>query len=150
MTDFQQVTCVRVGMYEHALTKGKVYELLAVKNDNYRIKGNHQRLVWINRFYFSHGVVDVPLLESWCFDDDISEVNFIDVTFTFSNGSKRWAMVTTPEKLQSHFKNETIHPPGFNMHHLIIMRSFSDEDVELTFRTLDLQGELENATLPLT
>jgi hypothetical protein len=150
MADLQKVTCISVGVYEHAITKGKVYDLLAVENDNYRIKGNHDRLVWINKFYFSDGIINVPLLVSWCFDDDIDQINFIDVTFTFSNGSKRWAMVTTPEKLQSHFENAKVYPPGFNMHHLIILRSFRDEDVEVTFRTLDLQGDLEEATLPLT
>jgi hypothetical protein len=123
---------------------------LEVKNDNYRIKGNHQKFVWISKIHFIYGAVDVPLLESWCFDDEIDECNFIDVSFTFSNGSKRWAIVTTPEKLQNHFKKENVSPPGFNTHHLIIIRSFNEEDVEFTFRTLDLQGELEKATLPLT
>ena len=150
MSDSQWVTCVSIGVYEHAVSKGSSYEVLEVKNENYRIKGNHGRLVWVSKIHFVEGIVEVPILLSWTFDDDINEYDFVDVTFTFTNGSKRWAIITTPEKLQKHFKRENVFPPGFNTHHLIILRSLSNEDVESTFRNLELQGRLESATLSLT
>jgi hypothetical protein len=141
MTEQKHVTCVSVGIYEHVLSKGSVYEVVGIKNENYRIQGNHGRLVYISKTHFVEGSVEIPILASWQFDDNINEVNFIEVTFTFNDGSRRWAFVTTPEKLQSHFEGN-VYPPGLNMNHLIIIRTLNDDDVQTTFRTFDKQGQL--------
>jgi len=144
----KNVTCINIGMYEHALTKGKVYTVFNENIRNYRIEGNHGKRVWISKFYFIEGSEEIPLLVSWNFDDDVSE-DLIDVTFSFSDGTRRWAIITTPEKLVNHFNNKKIHPPGINIHHLIILRSLNEDDVNITFKYMDQHNKLTEATLQL-
>ena len=140
------ITCRSIGTYGKSVTKGDSYEVLNEKDDLYRINGDNGKRIWINKLYFVEGVVKIPILTSWKFDDDIIMYDFIDVTFTLSDGSKRWSIITTPEKLANHFKKENLDPPGLNIHHLIILRSLNIEDVDRTFKNLDQQDELMEAS----
>ncbi len=143
------MTCTHIGMYGHALTKGKVYQAVAEEADRFRVIGNHSKRVWIDKSYFADGEVEVPILSSWKFDDPLEDFDLIEVTVTFSNGMKRWCLITTPERLVNHFKQPHLDPPGFNIQHLIIVRTMNNEDIEHTLKHLDEQGEIEKATLLL-
>ncbi|OWR32299.1 hypothetical protein CDO73_01435 [Saccharibacillus sp. O23] len=148
MTD-KLITCKIVGVYKHALTRGKPYEIIDYANDKYRIIGDHGRRVWVSQLYFDMGKVLLLHMKEWKFDDEIKDWDIIEVTITFDNGTRRWCHMTTPEKLVEHFKNPMMDPPGFFMKHLIIMKSLEITEVEQTLRYLDSQGELEEATKPL-
>jgi hypothetical protein len=99
--------------------------------------------------HFDPGEGQQLIMQSWGFDDKVDTNNFIEVTISFNDGSKRWCNLTTPEKLTEHFKNSVIDPPGMSSRHLIIMKTLKYEEVEKTLKYLDSQGELEDATLPL-
>ncbi|OWA33534.1 hypothetical protein B9G55_22795 [Saccharibacillus sp. O16] len=147
--DAKWVTCLRVGGYGHALTKGKVYEAVAEGTHQFRITGDHNKRVWIDKSYFVTGKVEVPILSSWKFDDECENLDLIEVTITFSTGMKRWCLVTTPQRLVRHFADAQLDVPGFHIQHLIIVKTLNVEDVEHTLRHLDEQGEIEKATLLL-
>lgn len=145
--DSKLVTCTSIGVYGHALTKGKVYQTVAEEADRYRIIGNYNKRIWIDKYYFAEGEVEVPLLTSWKFDGRLEDFDLIEVTITFNNGTKRWCLIATPERLVEHFKQSQLDPPGFNIQHLIIVRTMNDRDIEQTLKYLDEQGEIEKATL---
>lgn len=143
------VTCTKVGVYGHAITKGKLYEVVAENNDKVRIIGNQKRRVWIAKYYFTDGIVEIPILQSWKFDDELDDFYLIEVTLTFDNGMKRWCLVTTPERLMKYFEQPNLDPPGCNIQHLIIVKTMNGEDIERTLKYLDEQGEIEKATILL-
>lgn len=144
-----KIRCTSIGVYEQALTRGKVYEVIAKDEEKYRIFGDHGRRVWIPRDYFSTEQGNILIMQSWSFDGDIETDCFVEVTLTFNDGSRRWCILTTPDKLVEHFTNNCMDPPGIYMRHLIIMKTLNWEDVENTLRNLDHQGELEVLAIPL-
>lgn len=89
-------------------------------------------------------------LISWKFDDEIydpkDEWNWVEVTLTFDDGSKRWSILYTPERLKNNLSRPDIHPPGLFIPHMIIVRSYETNDVELTLRYLESEGDLLIAT----
>jgi 5-carboxymethyl-2-hydroxymuconate isomerase len=103
--DAQIVTCNSIGVYEHALTRGRHYEIVDQDEDKYRIIGDNGKRVWISKGYFEAGKVPMLIMKSWQFDDDIETDNFVEITITFNNGTRRWCDLTTPKKLVEHFKN---------------------------------------------
>lgn len=72
------------------LLKGKVYQAVAEEADRFRIIGNHNKRVWIDKHYFVDGEVEIPILSSWKFDDQLEDFDLIEVTVTFNNGTRRW------------------------------------------------------------
>lgn len=143
------ITCSSIGNYGHAISKGKTYKIINEDEEKYRVKGNHGRAVWISKYYFIEGIVSIPLLESWKFDDDINDFDLVEVTLTFTDGCKRWCLVTTPQKLVKHFSSDNLDPPGFNIQHLIVNKTLDISDVDKILKHLDEQDELINASKPL-
>jgi hypothetical protein len=141
------VTCVSVGVYSHALRRGKSYEVIKVEDNKYRIKGDHGRSIWIHQGHFVEGIKSIPTLISWKFDDDINEMNFIEISMEFSDGSKRWSILTSPEKLTNYFMNSD--EKGFHIDHLIIMKSLEVSDVDQILRDLDRNDDLIKASKSL-
>ncbi|WP_040952708.1 hypothetical protein [Gorillibacterium massiliense] len=142
------ITCKSVGVYGHALTRGNKYIVNKEDEEKYRIIGNHGKAVWISKANFIEGNIEVPILEAWKFDDDINEFDLVEITLTFSDRSKRWCLVTTPQRLVNHFDKE-MEPPGFNLRHLIITKTMNYEDIEKTLIFLDSNDELVEASKPL-
>ncbi|MNK96286.1 hypothetical protein D3C87_1165590 [compost metagenome] len=145
----QIVTCNCVGVYTHALTRGKHYDVVGHDEGRYRIVGDHGRRVWISQSYFELGLVPILIMIDWKFDDDVTAVNIVEVTITFNDGSQRWCNMSTPEGLVEHFKNPMMEPPGMHSRHLIIMKTLDYNDVEKMLKDLDSQGEPEEITIPL-
>lgn len=92
-------------------------------------------------------------LMHWCFDDDprgpLDEWNWVEVTMTFENGSKRWSILYTPDRLKNSLSRMNIDPPGLFIKHMIIVRSYDESDIERTLRFLESENELLNASKPL-
>jgi hypothetical protein len=92
-------------------------------------------------------------LLSWHFDDDPlgspGEWNWVEITMTFNDGSKRWSILYTPDRLKNNLTRENIDPPGLYIPHMIIVRSYSEDDVERTLRYLERENELFTASIPL-
>ncbi|MBR2566949.1 MAG: hypothetical protein IKE29_20365 [Paenibacillus sp.] len=145
----KRIKCTIIGVYEHALTRGKIYEVSDEDEDKFRIVGDHGKKVWISKYNFSSIEETVLIMKTWQFDDDNEKYEFIEVTITFDDGSRRWCVITTPQKIVEYFNNELMNPPGINMKHLIIMKTTRTEDVERMLKHLDNQNELIEMTLPL-
>ncbi|MEE4562938.1 hypothetical protein [Paenibacillus polymyxa] len=90
----------------------------------------------------------MPYLERWKFDDDPKEFDLVEVTHTFSDGSERWSLVTTPQKLVNYFKKE-MKIPGFNIKHLIIANTMDHDDIEKILKYLEANNELTEASKAL-
>ncbi|MNW57945.1 hypothetical protein D3C74_357830 [compost metagenome] len=144
-----RIKCTSIGVYEHALTRGKVYEVVDEDENKFRILGDHGRRVWISKYNFVSIEESVLIMKTWQFDDDIDKYELIEVTITFDDDSKRWCVITTPQKIVEYFDNELMNPPGINMKHLIIMKTTRTEDVEKMLKHLDNQNELIEVTKPL-
>ncbi|WP_235549421.1 hypothetical protein [Paenibacillus sp. Root444D2] len=89
-------------------------------------------------------------LLNWKFDDEIQgapdEWNWVEITLTFLDGSKRWSILYTPERLLNNLSRPNIDPPGLHIPHMIIVRSYRREDVERTLRFLEAESELISAS----
>jgi len=92
-------------------------------------------------------------LLSWQFDDDLQGSsegwNWVEITMTFYDGSKRWSALYTPDRLKNNLSRANIDPPGLFIAHMIIVRSFRKEDIEWTLRYLESENELLAASKPL-
>jgi hypothetical protein len=146
--DERIITCTSVGVYGHALTRGNKYIVKKEDVEKYRITGNHGKAIWISKVYFIEGNIEIPILKTWKFDDDITKFDLVELTLSFSDGSKCWCLVTTPQRLVNHF-NKEMEPPGFNISHLIITKTMNYEDIEKTLLYIDSNGELLEASKPL-
>lgn len=145
----QRIRCKSTGVYDHALTRGKVYEIVDEDENKYRIVGDHGRRVWISKYNFAPIEELVLIMTAWQFDDEIDNYEFIEVSVTFNDGSKRWCVITTPQKMVEYFDKELMNPPGIYIEHLIIMKTTRAEEVEIMLRHLDNQNELIELTKPL-
>lgn len=92
-------------------------------------------------------------LLSWRFDDDprgtSDEWNWVEITMTFDDGSERWSILYTPERLKNNLSRVNIDPPGLFIAHMIIVRSYSEEDITQTLRYLESKNELIAASRAL-
>lgn len=151
----ETITCKTVSVYSDGLTRGKSYKVLGVNEEKQmvQIAGDNGRLRWFPQHIFNlDGSVVVKLL-NWKFDDEVtedpSETNWIEITLEMSDGSKRWCILFTPKRLINIFNQPDIDPPGMHIKHMIIIRSYTYEDVNRTLISLDEDDELFDATLPL-
>ncbi len=81
--------------------------------------------------------------------DDTNAFELIEVTISFTDNSKRWCLVTTPDRSRNYFFEQVSDPPGINLHHLVIVKSLNHYDIQKTLEFLDNQNELINASKPL-
>jgi hypothetical protein len=92
-------------------------------------------------------------LLSWHFDDDplgsSDEWNWVEITMTFDDGSKRWSILYTPDRLKNNLTRNNIDPPGLFIPHMIVVRSYGKDDIERTLRYLESVSELLTASKPL-
>ncbi|AYB43856.1 hypothetical protein V4V36_01230 [Paenibacillus lautus] len=92
----------------------------------------------------------IPKLISWQFDDEVvddpDEWNWIEITMVFSDGSKRWSILYTPERLLNNLNRANIDPPGLHIKHMIIVRSYQRSDIQRVLDELDNHQELIEAS----
>lgn len=86
-------------------------------DDKYRITGIHGKKVWISKHCFDEGKVQIPIMMNWQYDDDTNAFELIEVTISFTDNSKRWCLVTTPDRSRNYFFEQVSDPPGINLHH---------------------------------
>lgn len=90
-----------------------------------------------------------PRLRTFRLDDSVrSEAgSTIEVTLTFSDGSRRWCLVTTTEYLVA--LKRTYRRSAHAGHHLIVVDSLCPDTVEKVLFDLDSQSLLIEQTCPL-
>ncbi|MGG3280073.1 hypothetical protein [Paenibacillus solani] len=92
-----------------------------------------------------------PRLLSWQFDDDVEannldEWNWIEITMHFTEGSKRWSILYTPERLLNNLSRPNIDPPGLHMQQLIVVRSYEISDIDRVLMVFDEEDKLIEAS----
>ena len=89
-------------------------------------------------------------LVNWRFDDEVgddpAEWNWIEITMTFNDRSKRWSILYTPERLKNNLSRDNIDPPGLFIKHMIIVRSYSKSDIQRVLEELERDNELLEAS----
>ncbi|PFP22726.1 hypothetical protein COJ96_25165 [Bacillus sp. AFS073361] len=149
------ILCRTPGVYSDGLTRGNSYKVIDINNDKemVRIKCDNGRLRWFPLSLFNVNSEDIIDLISWKFDDEVSndanETNWIEISMKMSDGSERWCILFTPERLKNALQKPDIHPPGLHIKHMIVVRSYNVEDIQSVLEYLNQQGELISATLPL-
>lgn len=68
----------------------------------------------------------------------------------FTDGSKRWSILYTPERLLNNLSRPNVDPPGLHMQQLIVVRSYEVSDVDRVLRVLDEEDELIEASRTYT
>lgn len=151
----KNVICRVVGVYSGALTRGKSYEVFEINNDKemVRVKGDNEKHRWFPFYCFNFDGENIIDIVSWKFDDEVTkepnETNWIEISMRMSDGSERWCILYTPERLNNYFQQPNIYPNGLHIKHMIVVRSYEMEDVQSVLDYLNEEDELIGATLPL-
>ncbi|MXO78411.1 hypothetical protein GRP75_11230 [Paenibacillus sp. OT2-17] len=93
-----------------------------------------------------------PRLLRWHFDDEVEtdnpeEWNWIEITMHFTDGSKRWSILYTPERLLNNWSRPNIDPPCIHMQQFIVVRSYEVSDIDRVLRVFDEEDELIEASM---
>lgn len=94
-----------------------------------------------------------PRLVRWHFDDDVKadnleEWNWIEITVYFTDESRRWSILYTPERLLNNLSRPNIDPPGLHMKQLIVVRSYEVSDIDRVLKVFDEEDKLIEASIP--
>jgi hypothetical protein len=146
----QYATCITESVYHDALTYGRKYLILDIKDDLHRptikIQGDNGRVRWFPAACFDQSGDDVPLLETMTVCDDlaIAAAAAIEVEISFSDGQKRWCFFATPQALTQF--GDWIDGTTIRIHygapHLIIVDRLDETIIEQALRHIEGQGEL--------
>ncbi|MFT9819304.1 hypothetical protein [Lysinibacillus sp. NPDC056185] len=147
------VICNSIGSYSGALTRGKEYVVIEEnkEKEQIRIVDDNNRTRWYKKYYFVPHGTSVPVLAKWKFDDEIIDsseksLEHIEVTFTFSDGQRRWCSICTKQGLKDYVERN-MDGNVLLIENQIIVKDFSYEIVNRAFFDLDQQNELLNASL---
>ncbi|GIO91081.1 hypothetical protein [Paenibacillus lactis] len=93
-----------------------------------------------------------PRLLRWHFDDEVEtdipeEWKWIEVTMHFTDDSRRWSILYTPERLLNNLSRPNIDPPGLHMQQLIVVRSYEISDIDRVLRVFDEEDKLIEASM---
>lgn len=148
----KEIVCISVGTYREALTRGHRYELFALDplRHQVRIRGDHGRTRWFPASHFDLEGAEASVIVRWQFDDPIDDeaMDWVEVTVDLSDGSRRWCIFITPERIAQYLTRPGAEP-GMWGAHIIAVLCISPETVERVLRELDQQGELIECTMPL-
>ncbi len=64
----------------------------------------------------------------------------------FNDGSRRWSILYTPERLLNNLSRPDIDPPGLHMQQLIVVRSYEVNDIERVLNIFDEENKLIEAS----
>jgi hypothetical protein len=145
------ITCLSIGSYRGALTRGRQYEMLGESaTGNVKVCGDNGRTRWYSKILFDLAGGPAPVLVNWQFDYPIVNEfqDETDVSFTLDDGTRRWCWFITPAHLAARL-NQPYAEPGIQSAHMIVVRSLAPEVVGAMLRHLDEQGELIAASLPV-
>lgn len=148
-----ELICISESVYNGALTRGRRYAVISVNDRQVRIKGDNGRIRWFPLYCFQGTEHTVPILSSFCLDDDITLSTDlpIEVTVQLSNGERRWCIFATPSALVNcgDWIAGTKVPFHYGNKHIILAKELSEDLIERILRYIDSQGELVECTLPL-
>ena len=146
------IVCKDISSYDGKITRGKSYIVLDDDKNKeiVRVWTDDGFKEWFPYYCFEFEEKCVPILLEWEFDDEViddpDEYNWIEISFSLSDGTKRWSILYTPERLSNSLKRKNIDPPGLHIQHMIIVRSYKKEDIDRVLKYLDDNNELIDAS----
>jgi hypothetical protein len=151
----QYATCITEASYHGALTYGRKYAMLAIKDDphhpNVKIQGDNGRVRWFPAYCFDLSGSDVPLLQMVTICDDLlyADTSTIEVHVQLSDGQERWCFFVTPASLTQ--SGDWIDGTTIRIHygapHMIIVDQINAEIIEQALHHIEVQGELLACTI---
>jgi hypothetical protein len=145
------ITCLGVGAYADALTRGKQYVLLDADAQKRQVKitTDRGRVRWFPMLLFDMQVGPAPVLAEWQFDESVADeaTDMVEVSLLFSDGARRWCWVTTPRYLHTRLEQPRAEP-GVWIPHMLVVRCLSPDLVGALLQQIDQQGDLLQASLP--
>jgi hypothetical protein len=146
-------TCVRVGVYAHALTYGDQYAVLDHDTDKsqVQVRGDNGKKRWFPTYCFDTSGRQVVRLARTTIADPL-DFHSVDVVLEFSDDQRRLCYFTTPEKLSqlgglAQFGGERL--LSFGSAHMIVVSAITREMIEQSLAYIESQGELLNCSMPL-
>jgi hypothetical protein len=147
------ITCLSIGSYRGALTRGRRYEMLGESENgrNVKVRGDNGRSRLYSTVLFDLQGGPAPVLVDWRFDEKaLNEFqDAVDVSFSLDDGTRRWCFFVTPAQLAV-LLGQPYAMPGIQATQMIVVRSLAPHVIEAMLRHLDEQGELISASLPIT
>jgi carnitine 3-dehydrogenase len=147
------VTCRSVGSYIGQLTRGETYEVLG-RDDRAQVtvRTDQGRTRKYPADLFLPGTRKLPVLETIQFDDPVEDAgrHGIEVSFTLSDGQRRWCLFMAPAHLAS--SGDRLGETDVRYHHashMIVATRIDEETVRHILHELDARDELVAHSLPL-
>ena len=141
------ITCLSVGVYEDALTRGKHYEVLQMDNrkKQIRIRGDNQHIRWFPMILFDLTGSSAPTLTEWWLLNPPHENIWTEVGIRLSDGTYRFCLFATISKVE---RMLTLSDPlpGMWYANLIIVHTEADEFYTEMLTYLDQHGQLIQAS----
>ncbi|MEQ6123498.1 hypothetical protein AAON49_04800 [Pseudotenacibaculum sp. MALMAid0570] len=133
------VYCIIEEIYSDYITKGKRYFIVDVKHDQVKIKNDNEYYVWIPSYCFSS--IKPLSIVSIVVDDKIidSKKDFVEVTFTFDDESKRWVTFMTILHLKSLYNEYRNY---FTSSKVIFVEELIEEEIYQIINDLHRNNEL--------
>jgi len=149
-----QVTCRDVSVFNKALTRGKIYNVLAYNEEKNQVKieADNSRIRWFPFYCFNNSIESIAQVKRIQIDDQIESpyCDSIEVTIYLLVGeeeTKRWCYFRTPAFLYRGFGFTPIKPQIFNKHGIILPVLTVDTITE-AISYLENHNLLEECTLP--
>ncbi len=133
------VFCIDESVYSEHIHKREKYIISNLKDEQFRIKNNNGKLVWLPVRCFSDQLP--PAIVEITIDDEIRNENndCIEVTVKFDNNERYWLTFMTIEYLSKLLSDHQEYLPGRD---LIFVNSLNREIIEKTVQELDIKNEL--------
>jgi hypothetical protein len=139
------VYCIDESCYAEHITKRAAYEVREIDGDYIRFRSERGRLVWLPAYFFAK---DCPPAISMINIDDViedPENDCVEVTISFSDGTKRWTAFATPAHLSKLMtSNDYVIGDGF-----IFLNYLNSQNIEKAIIGMDRKKERREQTRPL-
>jgi hypothetical protein len=137
------LTCSYSALKAVYITKRELYEFSARKGEQFRIKSNQGKLVWLPKSCFTFK--RIPDIVSIKIDEKIGDIknSCVTVTIEFDTGEKRWTNFMTVEWLGNLLNEHRQYITGENP---VILNKIDKVSVEQSVYDLDSKNELVKQT----
>lgn len=145
------VTCISIGAYEKALTRGVYYEALDedVIKKQVKIRGDNGRIRWYPAILFNLQGEAAPVILDWKFNPvvEYDVDDWVEVDIYLTDGTRRWCSFVTPTHLQERLSLPNSQP-GFWLRYTFVISSITPDRIDAMLKFIDQQGELIEASHP--
>jgi hypothetical protein len=158
MENLSTIVCISESTYAGELTQSRSYAILARdgEKEQYRILNDRGRQRWYPSWCFAPPGIQPPNMSRFTIDDPIrdAEMDAVDVTIEFTDGTRRWCIFTTP-RYAATIGTVLISKEGWSFRlfqgtpHIHLLSELHETLIEAALDHLNRQGGLMEGSLPL-